>query len=109
MNRKIISIALVLALTFSIVIPIALVGGAGVPNADHIYVTTFGGPETVDPAWAYDTASAEAIQNVYEPLCAFDGMSTANFVARLLTIGQATLRTGKHTHSYRVHHTQEHQ
>jgi len=83
MNRKIISIALVLALTFSIVIPIALVGGAGVPNADHIYVTTFGGPETVDPAWAYDTASAEAIQNVYEPLCAFDGMSTANFVARL--------------------------
>ncbi|MEM3549637.1 MAG: ABC transporter substrate-binding protein [Candidatus Bathyarchaeia archaeon] len=32
-----------------------------------------GNPETVDPAWCYDTASAELIFNVYDTLITFDG------------------------------------
>jgi ABC-type transport system substrate-binding protein len=41
----------------------------------HLKVATIegGSPETVDPAWAYDTASAELIMNVYDTLIIFDG------------------------------------
>jgi len=41
----------------------------------HLKVATIegGNPETVDPAWAYDTASAELIMNVYDTLIIFDG------------------------------------
>lgn len=83
MNRKVLSIALTLALTFSVLIPISVVSGQGIPNPDHIFYVTYGGVETMDPAWAYDTASGEIIQNIYEPLCAFDEMSTAAYTAKL--------------------------
>jgi peptide/nickel transport system substrate-binding protein len=83
MNRKVLFAILLSALMLTITLPIVAVHGAGIPNPDNIIVATFGGPETVDPAWAYDTASAELIQNVYEPLCAFDGESTTNYVAKL--------------------------
>ena len=83
MNRKVLSIALTLALTFSVLIPISVVSGQGIPNSDHIFYVTYGGVETMDPAWAYDTASGEIIQNIYEPLCAFDEMSTAEYIAKL--------------------------
>jgi peptide/nickel transport system substrate-binding protein len=47
------------------------------PIADkmHLKVATIEGgmPETVDPAWCYDTASAELIFNVYDTLITFDG------------------------------------
>jgi peptide/nickel transport system substrate-binding protein len=41
----------------------------------HLKIATIegGNPETVDPAWAYDTASAELIMNVYDTLIIFDG------------------------------------
>ncbi|MEM3875052.1 MAG: ABC transporter substrate-binding protein [Candidatus Bathyarchaeia archaeon] len=41
----------------------------------HLIVATIEGapPETVDPAWCYDTASAELIFNVYDTLVTFDG------------------------------------
>jgi peptide/nickel transport system substrate-binding protein len=41
----------------------------------HLKVATIegGSPETVDPAWCYDTASAELIMNVYDTLIFFDG------------------------------------
>jgi len=83
LNRKVLSIAATLTLILSILIPIASVGGVGIPNPGHIYVTTFGGPETVDPAWAYDTASGELIQNIYEPLCMYAGVDTSTFRAML--------------------------
>ena len=82
MERKVLSIA-VIALMFSALIPIASVGGQGIPNPDHIYTVSSEMPETVDPAWAYDTASSTLIQNILEPLCAFDGVSTEAFVAKL--------------------------
>ena len=44
-------------------------GGQGeVPHPDAIIVAVVGGPETLDPAWAYDAMSAEVILNVYETL-----------------------------------------
>ncbi|MDI6690252.1 MAG: ABC transporter substrate-binding protein [Candidatus Bathyarchaeota archaeon] len=52
-----------------------------------IYVATIEGgvPETVDPAWCYDTASAELIFNVYDTLLYFDGESLEHFIPQLAT------------------------
>lgn len=36
--------------------------------------------ESVDPAWAYDTASGELIQNVYDTLLVFDGEHVDRFL-----------------------------
>jgi peptide/nickel transport system substrate-binding protein len=42
-------------------------------------------PETVDPAWCYDTASAELIFNVYETLIFFNGEHVDQFLPQLAT------------------------
>jgi len=42
-------------------------------------------PDTVDPAWCYDTASAELIFNVYETLITFDGEHADMYVPQLAT------------------------
>ncbi len=44
---------------------------------------TFGEPETLDPALAYETAGGEIIQNVYETLVFYDGEATDKFVPML--------------------------
>ena len=44
-----------------------------IKRLDHHIDLTFGMPETSDPAWAYDTASAEMIWNIYGTLYGFDG------------------------------------
>jgi len=56
-----------------------------IKNPDTFIFATIGGPETMDPASCYDTASAEIIQAVYEPLIFFDGESTTEFVPVLAT------------------------
>jgi peptide/nickel transport system substrate-binding protein len=56
-----------------------------IKNPDTIIVATIGEPETLDPAWAYDTASAEVIFNVYETLIFFKGGATDEFEPRLAT------------------------
>ena len=42
-----------------------------------------GDPDTLDPALAYDTTSAEVIQNVYDTLVFYDGAKTNTFVPQL--------------------------
>jgi peptide/nickel transport system substrate-binding protein len=44
---------------------------------------TIGDMDTLDPALAYDTASAEVLQNVYETLVFYDGAATDKFVPQL--------------------------
>ncbi len=44
---------------------------------------TIGDADTLDPALAYDTASGEVIQNVYETLVFYDGEATDKFVPML--------------------------
>jgi peptide/nickel transport system substrate-binding protein len=55
----------------------------GVQN--QMIVAYPGSPRTLDPAVAYDTASAEPIMNVYETLVFFDEEKTDQFVPRLAT------------------------
>lgn len=51
-----------------------------VKNPDTIIEATIGEPETLDPAWAYDTASAEVIMNMYDTLIFFDKEKTDEFI-----------------------------
>lgn len=46
---------------------------------------TIGDIDTLDPALAYDTASGEIIQNVYEGLIFYKGEATSEFTAQLAT------------------------
>jgi peptide/nickel transport system substrate-binding protein len=48
-----------------------------------LVVAVFGEPETLDPALAYETAGAEIIQNVYEPLIFYKGDQPGEFVPML--------------------------
>jgi ABC-type transport system substrate-binding protein len=48
-------------------------------NPDTLTYASIGEPESLDPAWAYDTASGEAIVNVYETLIFFKGENTNEF------------------------------
>ena len=58
----------------------AMMGSADPTTFNYV---TFGGPETLDPALAYETAGGEIIQNVYETLVFYDGANTDKFVPQL--------------------------
>ncbi|PIY32206.1 MAG: peptide ABC transporter substrate-binding protein, partial [Candidatus Infernicultor aquiphilus] len=58
---------------------------AEVKNPDTMILATIGGPESMDPHWAYDTASGEVIYNCYDNLINYKGESTSEFVPMLAT------------------------
>lgn len=63
-----------LAFVSALLLLICLTVGSAheVMDPGHIIVNTIGmEPETVDPAWAYDTASGELVSNVYDTLISF--------------------------------------
>jgi ABC-type transport system substrate-binding protein len=57
--------------------------GAGATDPTTFTNATIGDIDTFDPALAYDTASGELIQNVYETLVFYDGIKTDAFVPML--------------------------
>ena len=44
-----------------------------------------GEPQSLDPAWDFETSGAEILQNVYETLVAFNGSSAIDLIPRLAT------------------------
>lgn len=60
-------------------------GGGPIARADTFVEATIGEPKTLDPAVAYDTASGEVLENVYEHLIWYDGPSTATLIPQLAT------------------------
>ena len=56
-----------------------------IKNPYTLIIATIGEPETVDPAWLYDTASAAITQLVYDTLIFFDRERTDKFVPSLAT------------------------
>jgi peptide/nickel transport system substrate-binding protein len=64
-------------------------GGVGVSipykNDGDFVQETIGGLNSLDPAWAYDTASGEQIQYMYDTLLFYDGDKTDQFVPMLAT------------------------
>jgi peptide/nickel transport system substrate-binding protein len=56
-----------------------------VKNPNTLVYATIGDPQSLDPAWAYDTASGGVIFNVYETLLFLKKDSTTEFVPMLAT------------------------
>jgi peptide/nickel transport system substrate-binding protein len=54
-----------------------------IKNPDTLIYTKIGETRTLDPAWAYDTASMEVVSNCYETLIAFDGEKFDSFLPEL--------------------------
>ena len=84
-----------LLLTFAVALS-AFAAGSGEPsgetetaatikNPDTVVYATIGDMESLDPAKAYDNASWGNMQNIMEPLVAFKGGSTKEFVPVLAT------------------------
>ncbi|MEM3397664.1 MAG: ABC transporter substrate-binding protein [Nitrososphaerota archaeon] len=77
---KIVAIAIILVLIAAVGIGIGIylsqtvtpITRPEIKNPNTIIEATIGEPETLDPAWAYDTASGEVIFNMYETLIFFD-------------------------------------
>jgi peptide/nickel transport system substrate-binding protein len=56
-----------------------------IKNPDTFIQAEIGDPDTLDPSAQYDTASAAAIELVYDTLIRFDGESTTKYKADLAT------------------------
>jgi len=54
-------------------------------NPDTFVEQTIGDVDSLDPAWIYDTASAQQVGYIYETLLYFDGEKTDEFVPVLAT------------------------
>jgi len=76
---------LVIAAGIMLVAGMAVVSTAEVKNPDTLIVADIGTVDSLDPAWAYDTASGARIFNIYETLITFKGESTDEFVPLLAT------------------------
>ena len=85
----------------------ATVAFAQAPADTYVY-QTFGEIASLDPARAYDSASGEIIENVYETLFTYNGGEIAEFIPALATAYTAspdgltwtfTLREGVQFHS----------
>jgi len=77
-----VTLTLILSLVFLTGVPSS---AQAVKNPDTFVLATIGDPETLDYAWAYDTASFEVIFNVYDTLIFYDGSRTDRFVPGLAT------------------------
>lgn len=77
---------LVVAIVFSLLAPAGMVQGQAVKNPDTLVIQHFGDPVSLDPSYAYDTASSGVITwNVYETLIFFNGNRTDQYLPLLAT------------------------
>ena len=78
MNKKVvplISLCLLLLAVYS-----TTAAAVEIPNQQHFILESIGDAETVDYAWAYDTASASMIFNVYDTLIFFERESVSDYI-----------------------------
>ncbi len=82
MNPKFLVPALVLLIVLFVLPSSKGISAQSLGPGKMIYViaTIAGGPQTVDPAQAYDSASSELIANVYDPLIFFSKDNGSSFV-----------------------------
>src|SRR5207244_11436153 len=81
---------LLMLLVFTLVVALAgfngVAQGQAVKNPDTLIVQSFGDPESLDPAWEYDTtSSAIGTWNIYETLVFFSGARTDLYAPILAT------------------------
>lgn len=84
-----VSVGLLMVSMLAIACPAPVVDPEQLPpeirHPDVFITATIGAIETLDPAWAHDTASIEQIFNIYETLIRFKRGSTTEFEGRLAT------------------------
>ncbi len=68
------------------VLSVLVLSFAAISNPDTIIKREIGEPQTLDPAYAYDTASGEVIFNIAENLIAYDGEALDEFIPMLSTV-----------------------
>ncbi|MDD2251864.1 MAG: ABC transporter substrate-binding protein [Dehalococcoidales bacterium] len=71
-------IAVVIVIT-ALILPGCQTDKPPIKNPDTFIAASIGGPETLDPAAAYDSASGEVLQLVYEPLVYYKGEKTDEY------------------------------
>jgi peptide/nickel transport system substrate-binding protein len=64
---------------------VSILSYSQIHNPDTLIVANTQDLKTLDPAWAYDTASRAAIFNIYETLVFYDGESVDRFIPLLAT------------------------
>jgi peptide/nickel transport system substrate-binding protein len=86
-KRAFLIVALSLLLTMTLMESLTVAAPPPIKNPYELKIATIegGNPETVDPAWCYDTASAELIFNVYDTLITFDGERMDSYLPSLAT------------------------
>lgn len=72
-------------LILSVVLVISIFSFAAVKNPDTVIVATIGEADTLDPHFAYDTASGEVLFNTYDCLIQYKGESIKEFEPRIST------------------------
>ena len=75
----------VLVLALAIAFQPGIATGQAIKNPDTFVSVSFGDWDSLDWAWAYDTASFAVIMNVYEPIIFFDGGRMDRVVPMLAT------------------------
>jgi len=85
MSRKIVGIIVAITLSLLLSVPAAVYASPPIKNPNEIIIGSIGMPETVDPAWCYDSASMELLLNVYDTLVRFDGERVDTFIPNLAT------------------------
>lgn len=68
-----------------IVLPEEVTVPVAIKNPDTYIVATIGEPESLDPAYDYETAGGEILQNVYETLVWYDGEHPDKLIPMLAT------------------------
>jgi peptide/nickel transport system substrate-binding protein len=76
-----------------VIVPPATATG-GVKNPDTFTTATIGEPQTLDPAWDYETSGGEVLQNTMETLVFYDGASLTNLKPVLCTVIPTTANGG---------------
>ncbi|MEM3627868.1 MAG: ABC transporter substrate-binding protein [Candidatus Bathyarchaeia archaeon] len=82
MKKSTLTALLIVALMFPL-IAVPMVHAQEPTDLKHLILDTIGEPQDIDPAWAYDTASAELLMNIYEPLLWFNRTEMATYIPRL--------------------------
>src|SRR2546421_3087088 len=102
---------LLMLLVFTLVVALAgfngVAQGQAVKNPDTLIVQSFGDPESLDPAWEYDTtSSAIGTWNIYETLVFFSGARTDLYEPMLATavpsVANGGGRSDGETHTLKI-------
>jgi peptide/nickel transport system substrate-binding protein len=90
------------------VVSIASAPTPGLKNPDTLIIETISGPSSMDPAIAYDDASGQIIQAVYETLLTYHGSSADTFdpllAEQIPTIANGGITNNNLTYSFDIKH-----